>query len=128
MLVLCMLLLSAQCYEILLERAELSSTKGGYMAPDRAIDGDMDTQADTTNEADPWWRVYFDTPALVHRVVVEKGRGKKTDFEYSVAVFYGDVKTKLCGSYNSPRDFENYFNKVLQCGGKNILIYSNLFK
>ena len=112
-----MLVLSARCsgadeIPIDIERAELSSTKLSYSA-EKAIDGDATTRAGSTNQDNPWLRLYFKN-SNVEKVVIERGYFYSTACRYSVSVFAGDVKT-LCGVYNKPQ--ASLYSEVVQCSG-----------
>ena len=95
-----MLILGATCFdadEIPLDRAEQSSTHGGYIAS-RALDNDITTQSHTLQETYAWLRVYFKSSSPVEKVVIEKGFVLTTGCVWTVSVYDGETET-VCGTY-----------------------------
>ena len=96
----CVLILGASSFdadEIPLERAEQSSTLGGYIASN-AIDNDLFTTSYTNTVYPAWLRVYFESSSTVDKVVVEKGLVHSAACVWTVSVYDGETET-VCGTY-----------------------------
>ena len=117
-----MLVLSARCSgadEIPLDRAEQSSTWYYHIAAN-AIDNDLTTKSKTTREDPAWLRVYFLSPSIVgkvviNRVVIKRGRSYDAPCTFTVSVCDREVET-VCGAYTGKDGL--YYNEMVQCGGK----------
>ena len=94
-----MLVWTATCSEILLDRAENSSTYDSTKnVANKAIDDSTVTAFISKLETAQWLRVYFKSRSTVEKVVVEKGYSYGPTCLWTVSVYDGETGT-VCGTY-----------------------------
>ena len=78
--------------------------------------GDLNTPAVTAMETTPWLRIYFLTPGIVEKVVIDKGWNTVSCMIYIISVMDGDEKKTLCGTFTKPEK-GLFYNETVECGG-----------
>ena len=99
-----MLVWTVTCSEILLDRAENSSTYDSTKnVANKAIDDSTVTAFISKLETAQWLRVYFKSRSTVEKVVIEQGFGYDAACVYTVSVYDGETGT-VCGTYTGKAD------------------------